>query len=119
MSKRYSFFGGGESLIPVIDGEYFTNDISLDFESGSCLLQFFGSDKTTVVTPTGGTIEFQSSSIGEQYQPSADGVINAVDVTITNAPYTATRFQAPVLKSKMILTGVTGANFVKAYHLRW
>jgi hypothetical protein len=118
MSKRYDFFGNGTTLIPIADAEHFTNDISLDYGSGACFLQFIDADGLTVVSPSGGTIEFQSASIGEQYQPSADGVINAVDVTITDSPYTPTRFQLPVLKSKMILTGITGATFVIAYHLR-
>ncbi len=118
MSKRYSFFGGGASLIPVADGVHFTNDISLDHETGACFLQFLDSDGETVVAPTGGTVLFESSSIGGQYQESADGTINAADVLVTGATYTPTRFQLPVLKSKMTLSGITGASFVVAYHVR-
>jgi hypothetical protein len=118
MAKPYKFFGGGTDLIPVADGDYFTNDISADFETGACYVRFYDADGVTVVTPSGGTILFQSTSLEDQYQSSADGTITATEVEITNSTYTPTRFQQSVIKSKMTLTGITGASFVRAHHLR-
>ena len=112
--------GAGDSLIPVSDGDFLTDSIILTYEKGACWLRFYAADGVTPVTPTAGTINFSSATIEGQYQPSADGQIDATEVTITDAPYTPTRFYLPVNKSKMTLLGIS-ANcfFVRAFHLRF
>lgn len=119
MAKQFYFYSGDTTLIPVADGEYFTKLMDTGTSIGACAIEFLDADGETVVTPTGGTITFTSSPIGEQWhEPSnGNGVINAVDVGPT-PNYTMPTFNGPVIKSKMTLNGITGATYVRAYHWR-
>ncbi len=117
--QSYFKDNSGDTLIPIADGDFFTDDVSIIFPNGACWIRFYDADGVTPITPTGGTIDFKGTGIEDQYQASADGQIDATTVTITDATYIPTRFQLPVIKSKMTLAGITGASFVKAFHLRW
>lgn len=119
MGQRYYFESDQETLIPVSDGDYFTDRMSAGYGVGAIAVEFLDADGMTPVTPTGGTINFLSSPIGEQWhEPSnGNGVINALDVSpVPN--YTMPTFNGPVIKSKMTLNGITGATYVRAYHWR-
>lgn len=124
MSIRYSFYAADQetALIPVADGSFFTSDeMSLDFTDGACFLQFYDADGVTPITPTGGTIRFYSSLLDGQYlADDSDSTIDAVDVIGSgNATYIPATFASVVTKSKMVLSGITGASFVKAEHVRY
>jgi hypothetical protein len=109
----------GSNIIAVSDGDYYTDRINIDYNIGQCAVEFLDAQEQPV-TPTGGTVSFLSAPIGEQWhQPSnGNGVINAADVVAGEASYTMPQFNGPVIKSKMTLSGVTGAAFVRAYHWR-
>ena len=109
----------GDAVIPVSDGDFYTEDTSLGYSIGVCALEFLDAQKNPI-TPTGGTVTFKSAPIGEQWhEPSnGKGIINAVDVVAGDSGYTMPTFNGPVIKSKMTLSGITGAAFVRAYHWR-
>ncbi len=120
MGQRYYFESNQETILPVDDGDYFTDRISADYGTGVCVLEFLDADGVTPVTPTGGTIVFLSSPIGNQYhEPSnGDGVIDATTVIAGLATYVMPEFNGPAIRSKMTLDRITGATYVRAYHWR-
>lgn len=120
MSRNYYFRDGdGNQLIEIADGDFFTDGIQSGYSLGAIAVEFLDADGVTPVTPTGGTVTFLSSPIGEQWhEPSnGNGVINAVDVSPT-PNYTMPTFNGPVIKSRMTLDSITGATYVRAYHWR-
>lgn len=120
MSTRYYFNDGNTTLIPVADGEYFTDDMSSIYSIGACAVEFLDADGDTIVTPTGGTVTFASSPTGgtQWHGPSTGSA--TVDATTAGAEssYTMPSFNGPVTKSRMTLSGITGASFVRAFHWR-
>lgn len=119
MAKQYFFKSSGSKLLPVTDGDSFTDEMDGGYSLGAIAVEFLDADGVTPATPTGGTITFLSSPIGEQWhEPSnGNGVINAVDVS-QSPNYTMPTFNGPVIKSKMTLDSITGATYVRAYHWR-
>jgi hypothetical protein len=115
----YHFKNGDDLLLPVDDVTYFTDDMNGSYSTGIAVLEFFDADGVTVVTPTGGTVTFSSAPIGEQWhEPSnGTGVIDATTVGLTSS-YVIPLFEGLSIKSRMVLSGVTGASFVRAYHWR-
>ncbi len=116
---------GDATLIPVTDGDYFTDDMNgIEYEFGDCFLQFINvaADGTeTVVTPTAGTAQFRAGAFKGQFletSTTASRTIQATEVEAGNASYTPPSFNSRVVASKMTLTGITGATHVRAMHWR-
>ena len=106
----------GDSLIPVADGVFVTDNISADNGRGNCFLAFYDTDGETLITPTAGTITFESAAIeGQWLDAGAGGSISAINV---GTAYTPPSFDSMVIKSRMTLSGITGASFVRAFHWR-
>ena len=118
MAVTYSFRGaGGEGLIPVADGTYEVTGMSDNYTFGECYVAFYD-EAGEVVQPTAGTVSFASAAIEGQYLPPPDNAtINAADCG-PDATYTPPSFGSVVKASKMTLSGVTGAAYVKAIHWR-
>lgn len=119
LSRSYPFkTSGGNELIPVADGSFFTDEMSEYFKDGQCFLQFLNSSAVPV-TPTGGTVTFSSGVYPNQFLRDGNEVtINAADVIAGDALYPLPTFNSFVRFSRMTLSGVTGAAFVKAMHWR-
>ncbi|MGB1959207.1 MAG: hypothetical protein ACPHP8_08705 [Luminiphilus sp.] len=122
MATRYPFkTATGEELIPVSDGEFFT-DIIDGGSYGECYFAFYDSDGETLLGAESasnitGTIEVLSAPIEGQFMaPARWGVINAADVAVAN--YTPPSFPSIVVQSKAILSGVSGAAYIKGFHWR-
>jgi hypothetical protein len=104
------------ALIPVADGDFYTGIIEDEYSYGECFVVFYGADGSAVVTPTDGAITFTSSPIDGQYlAASSGGVIAATDV---GTEYIPALFNSRVIRSKMTLSGIVGASFVRAMHWR-
>lgn len=122
--KIYHFkTSGGDTIIPVADDTFYTDDMDMvEYPIGNCFIQFLDSDGVTPVTPTGGTITWSASPFhgSTQYLAApANSVTTATDVVAGDAVYTPPAFDATVAKTKMVLSGITGASFVVAYHSRY
>lgn len=111
--------------IPVTDGVYETDLIDERFRNGVFVIIFFDIDGN-IVTPDGGSIEprmatFINKDTGEgQWLTSSSGdkVVIATDVKAGDADYTLPVFQGPTIKGKMELTGITGADYCRAFFWR-
>ena len=120
-SREYYFKDtDGDSWIDVADDTFFTDDMSYTFNIGNVYVQFYDANKDPV-TPGAGTITIESSPFpdaGHYLQPPTNGVINAVDVIAGTALYTPPSFDSVVYKSRLTLSGITGATYMKAFHWR-
>lgn len=119
MANQYFFRDANDNVrIPVADGQYFTGAMSADYLRGNCFLAFYDANGD-LVTPTGGTITFDSSAIEGQWlmAPSIQ-TINATDVIAGDALYTPPTFDAIVINTRMTLAGITGATHAEAFHWR-
>ena len=110
------------TILPVAgDPTYDITEMDLAFSVGNTVVQFTDSDGTPV-TPTGGTVQFQSGPIeGQWLAPPTVVTINATDVIAAadgTALYTLPSFDGPVEASRMIVSGITGATHVRAFHWR-
>lgn len=122
MATRYPFkTAQGEDLIPVNDGEFFT-DVIDGGAYGECYFAFYDTDGETLLGPDSadnisGTIEVLSAPIEGQFMaPLRWGKVYASDVAVAN--YTPPSFPSIVVQSKIILSGITGAAYIKGFHWR-
>jgi len=119
MAYPYYFkTGAGDDLLPVADAAHIIDDMSASYGTGQISVEFLDAQGDPVAG-TAGTVTFSSSPNGSQWHtPSnGDGVINVVDV-IPEAEYTIPEFNGPVVSTRMVLSGVAGATFVRAFHWR-
>jgi len=115
----------GQELVPISDGIFETldmtvNDRDLRFSNGTLIIVFYGADGETVVTPLTGTIEVTASPIeGQWLNPSCgDSLIDATTVSAGLATYSVPVFPGPIIKGRIDLQNITGADFFKAYFWR-
>lgn len=119
MAQAYSFRDTtGDSLIPVADGSFYTRDMSGKFTFGECYVAFYAEDGETLVTPSAGTVTFSSTAIAGQHLPPPENATLDATLCGPEATYTPPSFNSVVTSSRMTLSGVTGASFVKAVHWR-
>ncbi len=116
MARRYNFkTTAGSSILPVTDGEYFTDNLSPSFNDGQVYLEFFNSSSdagtfTNAVTPTGGTITVSASPLGNVFLRDADSVtISAPTVAVPDATYTPPVISGAAVRARVNLNGITGA----------
>lgn len=120
--RKYEFkTATGDTLIPVADDDFYTDNMDeIEFSRGECFLQFYDTDGTTPITPGAGTIVFRSAGIGDQYlRDGSNTTITATTVIAGDALYSPPSFNSIVRKSKMTLLGITGATYVRAFHMRY
>ena len=116
MARRYNFrTSGGNSILPVTDGDYFTNALDSSYNDGQVYLEFFNNENdarnfTNAVTPTAGTITVSASPLGNAFLRDADSVtISAPAVAIPDATYTPPVISGAAIRARVTLTGITGA----------
>ncbi|MBX2848969.1 MAG: hypothetical protein KTR16_11655 [Acidiferrobacterales bacterium] len=111
----------GDTFIPVADGSHELEDMSSSYETGQCYVQFFDASKEPV-EPTGGTITFISGPFSDQWLESSNRILTIDADSVKKSPdvanYTAPQFDGCVVHTKMTLSGITGATYVKAFHWR-
>lgn len=120
MALRYHLRSpDGSTIVPATDGEHIISDMLDNYTSGVVFIRTCDSDGNPVAA-TGGTITVTSSPDGVQYlEPSnSTGVINAADCGVS-ASYDAPVFSATASHTKFVLSGITGATHIIAYHVRY
>ena len=121
--SRCYFYGPStpDGLITVADGTFTTQEMSMDYTIGNVFFQFYDADGDPV-TPTGGTITTEASAFdGQWLMPSNDHVTNANTVLAAPdgvATYTPPTFDSRARFSRIILSGIVGAVFLRAEHWR-
>lgn len=118
MAATYHFQDDdGDGLIPVANGTYKISGMSDRYTFGECYVAFYD-ESSQPVTPTAGTVEFTSAAVDGQFLPPPENAV--IDATLCgpDAAYTPPSFNSVVTGSRMKLTGVTGAAYVKAIHWR-
>jgi hypothetical protein len=120
MSERYYYKNpSGGVIIPVADGDFFTDLMGADyrlFEQSS--IEFYSDAEGTLkVTPTAGTVTVSGSPDDSSYFTIDNGTFNAADAYL--ASRTRPNAQLLMIKSKLSLAGVAGANYFKAFTWRY
>lgn len=121
MATPYEFKVNSNHIIPITEAEAVIDDMSTQYSTGHCYIQFFSDDGITSVTPSGGTITFYVSPFNEtvQWHPSADGSIDATTVGNDESAYIPITFETAVAKTKLVLSGDFGdATHYRAIHWR-
>jgi len=119
LGGQASYVTANDSInIPVEDGEYFTGVLSAARETGTLIVAFYNANDE-IVTPTSGTINHSMSPIEGQWQTSSSGgsPINAVNCG-ANALYEVPVYNGPAIRGRIILTGIVGADYCRAYFWR-
>lgn len=116
MGRRYNFkTSAGSSILPVTDGDYFTDILDPSYNDGQVYLEFFGSaddarDFTNAVTPTGGTIVVNGSPLGNVYiRDSNSETINATTVSAPDGTYTPPIIAGTAVQARVTFSGIAGA----------
>lgn len=108
---------GGDMIIPVADGDFYTDQMSKDWSKAEqSSIQFFSdAEGQNQVTPSGGTITVTGTPDEINYFTIPEGVFNASESYLeTRARPNASN---AMVKAKLTLSGVTGAAYFKA--LMW
>lgn len=119
MARRFFFRtnnGTGTTILPVADGSYFTEDLTIGKTDAEVYLEFYSdAAATTPVTPTGGTITLSASPLGNNYLAAGSNpVIQATDVETPDSSYTPPVLDGLTSKARITFSGITGATHCKA-----
>lgn len=116
MARRYNFkTTAGSSVLPVANGEHFTDQMDPSFNDGQVYLEFFNSaadagNFTNAVTPTAGTVEVSGSPLGNVFIRDADSVtISASTVSVPDGTYTPPVISGAATRARVNLNGIAGA----------
>tara|TARA_R110002020_G_scaffold475890_1_gene713747 strand:+ start:19371 stop:19757 length:387 start_codon:yes stop_codon:yes gene_type:complete len=116
MGRRYNFkTSAGSSILPVTDGDYFTDTLDPSYNDGQVYLEFFNSsddarDFTNAVTPTGGTIVVNGSPLGNVFiRDSNSETINATTVSSPDGTYTPPVISGAAVQARVTLASIAGA----------
>ena len=116
MGRRYNFKTvAGSSILPIADGNHFTDNMDPSYNDGQVYLEFYNSaddarNVTNAVTPAGGTIIVNATPLGNAYLRDADSVtITATSVSIPDATYTPPVISGAAVKARVTLESITGA----------
>lgn len=121
--SRVSFTGStpNEYVIPVADGDFFTDEMSSNYGSCDFFIRFYSDAGTTPVTPSGGTIAFTASpdepdSGSFRYRTVQSGLFSA---TLVDDPDRVIPVAlGTVTSAKLNLSGITGATHFRAWVIR-
>ena len=125
MTKRYNVkTSGGSSILPVANGEHFTDMMGPSQSDGEVYLEFFNTeadagDLTNAVTPIAGTVTVSASPMGNVFiRDAQETVINAADVSSPDAAYTPPIISGTAVRGKVVLSSISGASFVRIIFAR-
>lgn len=116
--KVFPVLNAGSHVLPVADGTYFTEaNMPEGFENGQLVIAFYDASDA-IVTPTAGTITPQMSPIKDQWHASSN--TPTIDATMAGATaaYTIPVFPGIAKQGRIILAGITGATYCRAYFWR-
>lgn len=115
MAKREYFKTvGGSSLIPVADGDFYTDLMSADYSQAEQQDITFYSDAEgkIPVTATAGTVTVTGTSDDFCYRTINQGVFDAADACL--ASRARPNAIGCMVRAKLSLSGVTGATYFSA-----
>lgn len=119
--REYVFkTSSGSDLLPIADGQFVIEGMDSRLTIGNCFIQFLDSDGVTPITPSGGTVEFESGVfLGQYLDPPAEATINAITVVGTGtSSFTPPSFDSAVKHCRIVFSGITGATYARATHWR-
>lgn len=120
----------GGVLIPVADGTFFTEEMSMNYNIGNVFIQFFSgtAENPVPATPSAGTVTVEAGPYENLWlMPSETNShiiqANTIISATTGSPnavatYTPPSFNSQAKYSRIILNGVTGVTFMVADHWR-
>lgn len=124
MSELVRFISGNETVIPVSDSDFFTPDMSYQYQSCDFFIRFYSDADGTPVAPgaiTSGDIEFEASPDEPDSGPFRYR-------TVQSGKFSATLVDDPdrvipvalgtVTSAKLNLSGITGATHFRAWVIR-
>lgn len=116
MGRRYNFkTAAGSSILPVTDGDYFTDTLDPSYNDGQVYVEFFGSaddasNFTNAVTPTGGTLVVNATPLGNVFiRDSNSETINATAVSTPDGTYTPPVISGSAVRARITLSSIAGA----------
>lgn len=125
MTKRYNVKTvAGSSILPVANGEYFTDQMSPSQSNGEVYLEFFNTpvdagNLTNAVTPTAGTIVVSASPMGNVFiRDAQETTVNAIEVSVPDAGYTPPVISGTAVMGKVVFAGITGATHARVIFAR-
>lgn len=116
MSGAYQVEGAnGIKVIPVADGEFFTQPYDAGLNRSHLYIEFYSDDSGDIpVTPTGGTIEVWGRPLKNNFIQALNSPITATEVETPDSSYTPAIMNGSVNQVKVVLSGVTGATHFSA-----
>jgi hypothetical protein len=118
MAELYYFKdGSGNTIIPVADADFFTDDnMDAAYLDGQFYIEFFAdAAAATPATPGAGTIVARGAPLGNVYlRDPLDTTINGIDVIPGNGAYSVPQFNGLMQRGKMTLAGITVATHFRA-----
>lgn len=119
MARRFFFRtnnGQGSTILPVADGSFFTEDLTIGKTDAEVYLEFYSdANATTPVTPTGGEITISARPMENNYLlAGSNATIQAVDVKTPDSTYTPPVIDGLSTKARITFSGITGASYCKA-----
>lgn len=114
----------GNPVLSTVNGSYYTEEMSADFENADVYLEFFSDAAGTVpVTPTAGTISVAGSPMGNVWlaPPWDQQDIVATDVSVgpTAAQYTPRHIKGMMSIGRVTFAGVAGAAYARVTFWRY
>lgn len=115
MARRYHFKAAdGSSVIPVADGEYFTDTMSVTPDEADVYISFYSdAEATTPQSPSTGQIDVHGEYTDGFFLEAVDGRINANSVS-PDATFTPSQIDGCSVRARITLSNVN-ANFMKAF----
>lgn len=115
MAIEYRFQdSNGDTYIPVADGDYYTPNFDQGGNMCDVYIEFYAANKTTLVTPSAGTIAVAGRPLGSNWLAAMNSPINATGVSVGTSTYTPASIDGLCRQARITLNGVTGANFMRA-----
>jgi len=120
MAQTYDFKNAQNgSVIPVADGDFFTELMRQDHVIGHFYVEFFSDAAGNVpVSPTAGTLKVNCSPMGRNYIANGEVTINAIDCGSPNSNYDPIVFEGEAVKARVTLSGIAGAAYMRAHMWR-
>ena len=119
-SEAYPFLNdptdSTSEIITIADGDFFTNGLPITEDEAEVYFEFFSdASANTPVTPTAGTIVTAGRPMEHNYlAASSNATTQASECGTPNSAYTPPILDGKMNRSRITLSGITGATHMKA-----
>lgn len=119
MATIYSFRHNGSTIIPTANASILCETMRGDHANCQFFIEFFSDAAGVIpVTPTGGTITVQGSPMGNNFVNGNAKPLRAIDCGTPISVYQPPYFTGAMVGARMVLNGITGAAFCRAWMVR-